>query len=261
MAKEKELTYLDTQAEFGVAKHMGGLGASNELIRLCRIRKGAHVLDVGCGIGLTACRLAKKYGCKVTGVDVSEKMIEWSKKNAKIEHIEDIVEFRVADAEALPFEDETFDVVICESVLVFVEDREKAMREYVRVAKRGGYIGLNEATWLKPSPPANVLEYLTVFEEVKDFLDANGWKKLLEGAGLRDVEARVYAISTKSETIARIKMFGIRRVLAALCLVLASYIFKPHYRKMIMKLLKAVKAIPPELYEYWGYGIYVGRKG
>ncbi len=260
MAENKELTYLGTQAEFGVAKHMDGFKATKELARLCRIRKGAHILDVGCGMGLTACWLAKEYECKVIGIDFSEKMIEWSKKNAKIEHVEDKVEFMVADAQALPFEDESFDVVICESVLVFVKNREKAMREYVRVAKRGGYIGLNEATWLKPSPPENVLEYLTIFEEVKDFLDANGWKKLLDRVGLKEVEMRVHTISTKSETTARIKMFGIRRVLAALWRILTSFILKPHYRKMIIKLLKAVKTIPTELYEYWGYGIYVGRK-
>jgi arsenite methyltransferase len=58
----------------------------------------------------------------VVGVDISEKMISWSKKRAIREGIEDKIEFRVSDAQSLPFEDRVFDAVISESVLVFVEN-------------------------------------------------------------------------------------------------------------------------------------------
>lgn len=54
------------------------------------------------------------------------------------------MEFHVADAQNLPFDDNQFDVVICESVNAFVPNRAKAASEYVRVIKSGGFLGMSE---------------------------------------------------------------------------------------------------------------------
>jgi len=81
--------YLDTQADLGIAKHMGGLKASRELFDLCRIVEGDCVLDVGCGIGLTACRLVKELRCEVVGIDISEKMAKWSKRMRKLKALKE----------------------------------------------------------------------------------------------------------------------------------------------------------------------------
>jgi len=59
---------------------------------------------VGCGIGVGSTYIAKKYNCHVVGVDISEKMIEWSCQRAREECVEDKVEFRVADVLEPPFE-------------------------------------------------------------------------------------------------------------------------------------------------------------
>jgi arsenite methyltransferase len=61
---------------------------------------------VGCGAGVTACYLAKRYGCRLVGVDISARIIERSRERAKKERVADRVEFRVADAQDLPFEDD-----------------------------------------------------------------------------------------------------------------------------------------------------------
>ena len=84
-----ELSYFGLQAYWGVTKHMGGLKATRELIELCHIDEGKYVLDVGCGIGITPCYLAKRYGCRVVGVDISQKMVDRSKERAKREGVED----------------------------------------------------------------------------------------------------------------------------------------------------------------------------
>ena len=84
---------------------MGGLKATRELIELCHIDKDTYILDVGCGAGATPCYLAKRHGCRVVGVDISEGMIDRSNERARREGVEDRVEFRVADAQNIPFED------------------------------------------------------------------------------------------------------------------------------------------------------------
>jgi ubiquinone/menaquinone biosynthesis C-methylase UbiE len=143
---ETQQTFFDFAAKVDITKHIGSLEATQALIELCHIGEGKYVLDVGCGVGVTPCSIARRYGCRVVGVDILEGMIERSKERAKREGVMDRVEFRVADAQDLPFEDDLFDAVITESVTAFPEDKQKAVNEYVRVAKPGGYVGLSEST-------------------------------------------------------------------------------------------------------------------
>jgi ubiquinone/menaquinone biosynthesis C-methylase UbiE len=95
-----------------------------------------------------ACARAERIGCQVVGIDLSPRMVVWAKQRAKSEHVTNRVEFRVADAQKLPFEDARFDAVIPESVLSFVPGKSKALREFIRVTKSGGYVALNESCWL-----------------------------------------------------------------------------------------------------------------
>ncbi len=145
MSKERlsseESSYFGLQALWGATKHMGGLKATEELRESCHIDKDKYILEVGCGTGMTVCYLAKRHGCRVVGVDISEGMIGWSTKRAKRARVEDRVEFKVGDAQDLPFKDALFDAVICESVTAFV-DKQKALSEYIRVTKPGGISGL-----------------------------------------------------------------------------------------------------------------------
>ena len=150
---QSDTKFLDMQADVGVTKHIGGFEATNELLSLCHIEGAREVLNVGCGIGVGSTYIARKYGCHVVGVDISERMIEWSRQRAREERVEAKVEFRTADVLDLPFEAGRFDVVFAESVLIFVEDKAQAIRECVRVTKPGGYVGLNEGFWTEqPSP-------------------------------------------------------------------------------------------------------------
>ena len=148
-----DVTFLDMQAQVGVTKHTGGFEATNELLALCHIEQAHEVLNVGCGIGVGPVYIARKYGCHVVGVDISEKMIEWSCQRAAEERVVDKVEFRIADVLELPFEADRFDLVIVESVLVFVEDKPRAIQGCVRVIRPGGCVGLSESFVTKqPSP-------------------------------------------------------------------------------------------------------------
>ena len=257
---EKKQTFFDFAAEVGLTKHLGGLGATEELIGLCHIGEGKYVLDVGCGAGVTPCFIAKRYGCRVVGVDISEGMVERSKERAQREGVTDRVEFRVADAQDLPFEDDLFDAVITESVTSFPEDKQRAVNEYVRVTKPGGYVGLNESIWLKVPPPPEVVAWASqdVGTNVKP-LTSDGWVGLLEGAGLREITARTYEINTRNEARGILQRYGCRGMLGVLCRALSLYARNPAYRRFV-KEVREGGVTPENLDEYFGYGLFVGRK-
>jgi len=252
-------SYFELQASWGITKHMGGLKATRELIELCHINKGKYVLVVGCGVGITPCYIAKRYGCRVVGVDLSERMIDRSNERAKREGVEDRVEFRIADAQNLPFEDAVFDAVICESVNAFVENKQKAASEYVRVIKPGGYVGFNECTWIKVPPPAGLVEYMSRMMGTEFLTCNNGWKELLEGSGLRETVARIYKTNALNQWINEVRQIEFLDFLRAWYRFLLQFIKSSACRRFAKEALTMPKSIFG-LFKYFGYGIYVGRK-
>jgi arsenite methyltransferase len=257
---ENEQTFFDFAAEVGLTKHLGGVGATEEIIELCHVDEGKYVLDIGCGAGVTPCFIAKRYGCRVVGVDISERMVERSRERAQREGVADRVEFRIADAQNLPFDDDLFDAVITESVTAFPEDKQRAVNEYVRVTKPGGYIGLNESTWLKVPPPPEVVAWASqdVGANVNP-LTSDAWVGLLEGAGLREMVVRTYEINTRNEAKEILRRYGCGGMLRVLCSMLSLYAKSPAYRRFV-KEVRGSGIAPEGLDEYFGYGLYVGRK-
>jgi len=232
--------------------HFGGLEATRELIELCQIDKDKYVLDVGCASGKTACYVAKHYGCRVVGVDILERMIDRSNERAQREGVEDRVRFRAADAQNLPFEDDLFDVVMGEFITGLLDDKRRGANEYVRVTKPGGYVGLNEATWIKTPPPEQLAEYLSGTFGVKgQLLTADGWKALLIGAGLRDMVPSVHEVHTLSTG-----REGLKDALRVWHKILYMYVRSSAFRRFMRETL----SLPRDLFDYFGYGIYVGRK-
>jgi ubiquinone/menaquinone biosynthesis C-methylase UbiE len=247
-------------AEVGLTKHIGGLDATDRLIELCHIGKDSYVLDVGCGVGATAVYLAKKVGCRVAGADILEGMVKRSRERAKRERVSELVEFRVADAVDLPFEDGLFDAVITESVTVFPEDKLKAVSEYVRVTKPGGYIGLNESTWLRVPPPPEIEAWVSqdLGPHVKP-LTSSGWVGLLEANRLENINSHNYKINMKVEAKGIYRRYGFMGMMRILIRMSSLYRKNESYRKFVKRVRK--EGITPEnLNDYFGYGIYVGHK-
>ena len=94
-----------------------------------------HVLDVGCGNGFVTCRFAET-GADVIAIDLTDRAVELTR--ARLNLLGLSAEVRQADAEALPFEDETFDTVVSFGVLHHTPDTELAIREINRVLKPDG---------------------------------------------------------------------------------------------------------------------------
>ncbi|MGM0466449.1 MAG: class I SAM-dependent methyltransferase [Acidobacteriota bacterium] len=237
---------------------MGGLDATRELIEACRIDKDSHVLDVGSGVGITACILAEEYGCKVVGVDLSEMMVERARERAQRKKVEDKVEFKIGDAQNLPFEEETFDAVMCESVVAFPSDKQKVINEYARVTKPEGRVGMNEVTWIE-TPPPELEEYLSRALGQANFLDTDGWKHLLQEAGLKHITAKIYKTNAWSQWASEVRQMNPRDYLGAWGKLFSLFFKSPEVRKWIKEIM-----IPPKsafhLFKYFGYGLYIGRK-
>ena len=76
--------------------HLGGKEATEDLLEMCKLASGSRVLNVGCGTGYTACEIAREYGSRVTGIDISETMISKAKQRARKESLEDKVDDQVS---------------------------------------------------------------------------------------------------------------------------------------------------------------------
>jgi len=245
--------YVGIQAYVGTTKHLGGFETTKALIELCDINQDTYVLEVGCGVGATACYLAKKYGCRVVGVDLLESMIARSNERARREGMSDLVEFRVADAQGLPFEDALFDVVIGESVLTFIRDKHCAASECARVTRPGGYVGLNEELWIETppaplveqvrhiwdineelwieTPPAPLVEQVRHIWDIKPAIPAlEGWMGLLEGAGLRDIVVQTCKFDVRRES-SQIKRYRFQDMWRMFYRTLFLYIKNPAFRE------------------------------
>ncbi len=97
-----------------------------------------HVLEVASGAGGPARYLADRVGCRVTGIDANESGVATATQAAESNGAR-LVSFRVADANArLPFEDDSFDALICIDSMNHFPDRERVFREWRRVVRPGG---------------------------------------------------------------------------------------------------------------------------
>jgi arsenite methyltransferase len=260
MSEEGGEQFFDFAAEVGLTKHIGGVEATEKLVELCHIGDDSYVLDVGCGAGATPVYLAKRHGCRVVGVDILPRMIERAEEMARREGVADRTEFRVADAQHLPFDDGVFDAVLTESVTAFPEDKQRAVNEYARVTRPGGYVGLNESTWLKTPPPPEVVAWAS--QEVGACvqpLTQEAWAGLLENAGLSDLDMRISSIDTGAEAKGIIRRYGCRGMLRVYGRLLSLYVKSPAYRRFVKRVSQG-GLLPDNLNEYFGYGLYVGKK-
>ncbi len=117
------------------------------LLDALRLSPGHHALDVGCGLGSDVFALAERVspGGEVSGVDISEVMIEEARRRALPGAP---VSFQLADVCALPFADSTFDAVRAERLLMHVPDVTRALAEMIRVTRPGGRLGVFDFDWI-----------------------------------------------------------------------------------------------------------------
>jgi SAM-dependent methyltransferase len=122
-------------------------------------RPGVRLLDLACGTGAVA-ELAAARGADVVGVDIAPALIEQARARAVERGLE--IDYRVGDAEALEFPDQSFDLVASTCGVMFTPDHEAAARELARVTKPGGRIAL--ACWTPDSGLAEMFSVMRPFQ-------------------------------------------------------------------------------------------------
>jgi len=153
----------------GDVLHPGGLELTGYLGTVIGLRSEDKVLDIACGRGASVVYLAQRFGCHVTGLDYGQDNILAAQNYASLENVSHLTAFRMGDAEGLPFEDESFDVVISECSFCTFPDKEKAAQEMARVLRGHGRLGMTDMTINGPLP-----------EDIQSLL---GWVVCLAGAG------------------------------------------------------------------------------
>ncbi|MDI6854719.1 MAG: methyltransferase domain-containing protein [Deltaproteobacteria bacterium] len=118
------------------------------------VQPGEAVLDIGCGAGFDAFVAAKLAGPqgRVVGIDITPAMVAKAKEHLRRVPVPQLV-FQMGEAEALPFPDRDFDVVISNGVLNLTLDKEKAVGEIYRVLKPGGRAMLADMVLVEALPP------------------------------------------------------------------------------------------------------------
>lgn len=187
------MDYQDVLAEIGATNaHPGGSVATESWRAAIPWHTDMRILDVGCGTGKTLIDICSTVGCKGTGVDIRPKMVDKATERARLRERRN-VDFLAASATALPFSDNTFDLVYSESVNVFLSNPGDAIAECARVLRQGAlYIDV-EMLIVQPVDERWRASVLQVYG-AKTVPDQRGWKRFYQSAGFRDIRV----LTTKS---------------------------------------------------------------
>jgi len=128
----------------GESFHPGGTQLTERLGQLMQLTPDYKVLDVAAGRGTSAFYLAEAFGCEIFGIDLSKENVTAANEEATGRRVADRVSFRLADAERLPFDDGSFDAILCECAFCTFPNKRRAAEEFARVLKPGGRLGLSD---------------------------------------------------------------------------------------------------------------------
>jgi len=165
--------------------HSGGKAATLELAKRVSLGAGMRVLDVGGGIGGAARLLASQTGCSVAVVDLTEAYCQVGEMLTQRVGLSDQITFHHADALALPFADQSFDVVWSQHATMNIAEKARLFAEFARVLRPGGQLALHEVM-AGPSTPIYFpvpwasderISFLWTPEETRAHLLASGWSE------------------------------------------------------------------------------------
>ena len=126
--------------------HSRGMAATEDLSKALEISSDSKLLDIGSGLGGPARYFASKFGCTVTGIDLTRSYVDAAKYLTERTGLDDKVTFDCGDALALPYADNTFDIAVTQHVAMNIENRELFYSEAFRVLKSGGQFALYDVT-------------------------------------------------------------------------------------------------------------------
>lgn len=166
--------------------HIGGIAETRKLAQLAGLGAGMHILDAGSGLGGPARTLAAEFGCRVTGLDLTEEFCSAATMLTARVGLDDLVDFRHGNALDMPFEDSSFDAVWTQFAGMNIADKERLYAEFRRVLRPGGTLALHEI--MAGETPDPYFPVLWADEPSISFLrDPADVRGLLESLGFQNV--------------------------------------------------------------------------
>jgi 27-O-demethylrifamycin SV methyltransferase len=170
------------------------LDAHTDLVAEMARPKGEYrILDVGCGLGAPALRIAERYGCEITALNISREQIRQGQQLVEQRRMSDRVRIVRGDARTLAFPDESFDAVICleaaGDICVREEDKERLVRELHRVLRPGGRVGFSDLALHTSPPPTDNQTLRAVLYHDGDEL-VTDWPALFRRQGFEAVDCQ-----------------------------------------------------------------------
>jgi arsenite methyltransferase len=187
----RRIGYSDDQLEAVPEGANLGVGCGNPTA-IDALRPGETVVDLGSGAGMDAFLAARQVGPSghVIGVDMTDAMLEKARENARKVGLEDVVEFRKGNIEALPIEDESVDAIISNCVINLSPEKARVYREAYRVLRPGGRIMVSDVVLERALPEA-------VLHSIDAYIGCVGGASLraeyldtIANAGFRDVRVQ-----------------------------------------------------------------------
>jgi ubiquinone/menaquinone biosynthesis C-methylase UbiE len=167
--------------------HVGGDKETDILAEKAGITKDTALLDICSALGGPARHLAKKYGCNVTGLDATEKMINEAVKRTGEAGLSNLITYKLGNALDIPFKASTFDVVWGQDAWCYITDKDKLINESFRVLKSGGTIAFTD--WIQVGTMTEKeWEDLNTFMAFPYMETLDGYEQLMKNTGFSILE-------------------------------------------------------------------------
>lgn len=170
----------------GDSFHPGGAALTERLGAVLQLSQDMRVVDVAAGRGTSALVLAGRFGCRVTGIDLSSQNLARAVDDGAVLPHANRLTFAVGDAERLPFADASIDAIVCECAFCTFPDKSAAAREFARVLRPGGRIGISDLT-RAPNSDVAFADLLSWIACLSGAMPANGYAEWLVQSGFTNV--------------------------------------------------------------------------
>jgi len=127
--------------------HVGGEKETEDLAAKAHVNKSSKVLDVCSALGGPARHLARTYGCTVTGLDATQKMVDEAIKRTQQQGLSHLITYKLGNALDMPFKSATFNVVWGQDAWCYITDKDKLLSEAARVLKPRGTVAFTD--WIQ----------------------------------------------------------------------------------------------------------------
>jgi len=251
--------YLRLIQRTGSTKHAGGFRYTDFLLSRTNLTEASRVLDVGCGAGHTSAHIAKTYGCHVTGVDIAPEAIERAQAIYCDEPYFDRMSFHVGDATDLSRLPQDFHVVLCESVLIFIKDKARALSQMASRLRPGGFLAINE---LCAGEGEHEQEAINFFArpEMGGFLTTSETLVAWFGDGWRLVVVDEQPFDMKAQAQADWAQWGNFRGLTQLLETGYQLVFNKHMQSDLLAVLKYFINAPPGIFKHLNLILILAQK-